>query len=191
MRVRQLLRTGLLLVLAGSSGCVRWDEVRPSGGGFVVQIPGSHPCNRSRGPAEFGALPGWLCSGGDATSYSRSFGTYLAYAYALPPGQDLKVVKRAVEADMIAGAQAERAEIVSTAERSLAGATWSESTLEGGATTSRPWRTAHLSLVRAEGVFIVTVTGPRDAWPEKGAERFLRSFQFVGRPGDVSPPSRS
>ena len=169
--------------------CTPWKEVRPSGGGFAVQMPDPHPCNRSRGPSEFGALSGWQCTSDDGAAFSKQFGIYSASSFAIPAGQDLEPVKRSVAHDVSPENLEVGTNLIASRERSLGGAVWSESVLEGGESRRR-WRATHLVTVRSGGVFRLVVTGPLDAWPSRQADRFFASFRFVGEPGDASPPGR-
>ncbi len=169
--------------------CEPWKEAKPTAGGFVVQMPGNASCTFSRGPSDFGKLPGSVCWGDAHTLPSESFGIYMASGYGLPPNQDLEAVMRATSEEVKSGVRDSGAIIVAEEQRTIDGAVWSAITMEGGEAKNRV-RTVHLATARREGAFALAVTGPAGAWPTQGAERFLASFRFQGRPGDFKDSQR-
>lgn len=161
----------------------------PSGGGFRVEMPDARPCNRSRGPAEIGSLPGWVCSSSDGGGLLRRFGSYSASSFELPAGLDRRLVETWAGESLSREARDVGAIVVERRARELGGAAWSETLLEGETSEMR-FRLVSLLAIRPEGVFRLVVTGPIDDWPSDAADRFVRSFRFVGRPGDSSAPER-
>mgnify|MGYP003382311207 CR=1 FL=1 len=184
--VRAAVIAATALVL---QSCAPWKEAKPTAGGFTVKMPGNASCNFSRGPSDFGNLPGSVCWGDAHTVRSKSFGIYMASGYALPPNQDLEAVIRTTSEEIKSGVRDSGSIVVADEQREMNGAVWSAITMEGGEVENRI-RTVRLATVRREGAFALAVTGPADAWPTQDADRFFASFRFRGRPGDFGDSQR-
>jgi hypothetical protein len=191
MLVRLQRGVAVVTVATGVIGCglMPWQSVKPSGGGFSVQMPASGRCKRSVGLQELGGLKGWSCSGRNSrfAQEFRGLDLFGVDAYPVPSGTDIESGQETVVSSEARDLAKIEFRIVSEESRRIAGSDWHEIDAES---TRNPTqlRARVLVLVKPEGVFALRIMAAAATWPERDVEHFLRSFSFEGMPGEESSP---
>jgi hypothetical protein len=180
--LRALIRFAAVLVVAPCLSCVRWQEVRPTGAGFAVEMPDPDVCTCSSQQVGFRGLPRWECHARDWTAYSKRWGFYTVLSYQFPPNQDLGEAESWFRAVQAKGAQRTSMAVVESDKRLIEGITWLRTVSEKTDSTGLS-RSVELLLIRPEGAFRLVVHASTDSWPTKAEDRFVHSFQFAGPPG--------